>query len=70
MTQTNFVETQECYLLLDINISWQSKGKELFRNKKENVTDGDHTFMKLTRKVIGGELRFVTCLQILLFLSN
>ena len=31
---------------------------------------GDHTFMTSTRKGDGGVLTFVTCLRILLFLSN
>ena len=36
-SDTNAIETQECYLLDDVNINLQSKDKEIFRNKSANT---------------------------------
>ena len=36
-SDTNIIESQECYLLGDININLQPKGKEIFRNRSANA---------------------------------
>ena len=36
-SHTNVIETQECYLLRDININLQPKDKEMFRSKSADT---------------------------------
>ena len=40
-SETNVFESQECYLLGDININLQPNGKEIFRDKSANAINKD-----------------------------
>ena len=42
------IETQECYLLRDININLQPKDKEIFRSKSANTTDKEMPHLNWT----------------------
>ena len=47
-SDTYVTETQECYLLGDININLQPKDKEIFRSKSANTTDKEMPHLNWT----------------------
>ena len=56
-SNTNVIESQECFLLDDININLQPKGKEIFRHKPTNTIDKEIPY--LTRLYL--EFSFTHC---------
>ena len=47
-SDTYVIETQECYLLGDININLQPKDKDIFRSKSANTTDKEMPHLNWT----------------------